>query len=260
MAEAKTVSESRNGRSSRGRRTPSSGRQPAAAGGPGQAEALACFQTALSRQPDLAEAQYNRGLALENLARFDEALASYDAALTLRSDYPAVLVRKAPLLKSATPVAYDRGGLSCYEHLVALVPDSGELEFLDRAGLLLALGRPTDALASLDKALTLSPGSAMFHFTRGNALFNLGRLADALQSYDRALAIDPGLAEAHSNKGSALARLERLDEAMSSVLSALRINPGMAGALTNQATLLLDQGQSSRGGLRLCAGAREQSR
>ena len=41
-------------------------------------EALASYDRALSLRPDYAEALYNRGNALHELKRFEEALASYD--------------------------------------------------------------------------------------------------------------------------------------------------------------------------------------
>ena len=42
-------------------------------------------------RPDYAEALYNRGDTLQELKRFEEALASYDRALTLRPDYAEAL-------------------------------------------------------------------------------------------------------------------------------------------------------------------------
>ena len=43
--------------------------------------------SALALKPDYAEAFYNRGNALQELKRFDEALASYDKALALKPDH-----------------------------------------------------------------------------------------------------------------------------------------------------------------------------
>ena len=38
-------------------------------------------------RPDFAEACYNRGVALKELGRLDEAVASYDKAIQIRPDY-----------------------------------------------------------------------------------------------------------------------------------------------------------------------------
>ena len=42
-------------------------------------------------RPDYAEALSNRGNTLKELKRFEEALASYDRALTVRPDYAEAL-------------------------------------------------------------------------------------------------------------------------------------------------------------------------
>ena len=51
-------------------------------------EALACYDRAIAIRPDYAEAFSNRGLALQELKRLDEALASHDRAIALKPDYP----------------------------------------------------------------------------------------------------------------------------------------------------------------------------
>jgi tetratricopeptide (TPR) repeat protein len=50
-------------------------------------EALASYDHALTLRPDYAEALLNRGSILYELKRFEEALANYDQALTRRPDY-----------------------------------------------------------------------------------------------------------------------------------------------------------------------------
>src|SRR5262249_30347374 len=50
-------------------------------------EALASYDKAIALKPDYAEALNNSGNALQALERFDEALASYDKAIALKADY-----------------------------------------------------------------------------------------------------------------------------------------------------------------------------
>ena len=51
------------------------------------AEALASYDKAIALKPDFAEAYNNRGNALRDLKRPEEALASYDKAIALKPDY-----------------------------------------------------------------------------------------------------------------------------------------------------------------------------
>ena len=57
--------------------------------------------------------------------------------------------------------------------------------------MLRALKRPTEALASYDKAIALKPDYAEAHNNRGNALMDLKHPTEALASYDRRLRSSP---------------------------------------------------------------------
>ena len=46
-------------------------------------------------KPDLHEAWYNRGVALGNLGRYEEAIASYDRAVEIKPDYASAWYNKA---------------------------------------------------------------------------------------------------------------------------------------------------------------------
>ena len=104
----------------------------------------------------------NRGNALYELKRFEEALASCDRALTLRPDYAEAL--------------------------------------LNRGAILHELKRFDEALASYDRVLMLRPDYADAFRNRGWTLNELKRFEEALASYDRALLLRPDYAEAHFNE------------------------------------------------------------
>lgn len=61
-------------------------------------EALASYDMALALKPDYADAYYHRGLALKELHRLDEALANYDQALALKPDYAEISWNKSVVL------------------------------------------------------------------------------------------------------------------------------------------------------------------
>src|ERR1035437_6506033 len=61
-------------------------------------EALASYDRALTVQSDYAEAFFNRGRTLKELKRFEEALASYDRALMLRPDYAEAFSKRGTIL------------------------------------------------------------------------------------------------------------------------------------------------------------------
>jgi len=86
----------------------------------GQAEkALQCFDDAIARSPDNAEAFLGRGLALERLERFDDALRCYDRSMELGRSPTQASLRKAEILTRQERFAE---ALECYEHALRAGP------------------------------------------------------------------------------------------------------------------------------------------
>ena len=118
-------------------------------------EALSSFDGALARRPAHVESLYNRGLALQRLQNHVDAIRSYDRALSLRGDFP---------------------------------------EALNNRGLnLQALHRYEEARESYDRALVLRPEFAEALYNRGAVGSALGHHDDAGSDLERALALDPEL-------------------------------------------------------------------
>jgi tetratricopeptide (TPR) repeat protein len=109
-------------------------------------EALKSFERALASEPDNAEALTNRGVALHDLARtgeaampdnggvslhklrrLEEALASHDAALASRPDYPEALANRGAVLYDLK--RFDEA-LASYNRAIALRPDYADAHFL----------------------------------------------------------------------------------------------------------------------------------
>jgi hypothetical protein len=61
-------------------------------------EAVASYDKAISLKPDYAESWSNRGIVLQELKRLDEALASFDKAISLKPDYAMACWNKSFLL------------------------------------------------------------------------------------------------------------------------------------------------------------------
>jgi predicted TPR repeat methyltransferase len=105
------------------------------------------------------------------MGRTEEALASFDRALSIRPDFVEALC--------------------------------------NRATLLLETNKLDAALAAFDAVLAIEPGLALGWNNRGNTLAKLQRFAEAVQCYDRALAVRPEFAEAAENRDFALFALGR---------------------------------------------------
>jgi tetratricopeptide (TPR) repeat protein len=93
---------------------------------------------------------------------------------------------------------------------------------LGRGESLLSLGKPQEALASFDEALSLEANYGEALVKKGLALEQLGKNEEALECYDRAIAADGALTVAYLHKGGLYNRMERHGEALQCYERALR--------------------------------------
>ena len=206
-------------------------------------EALAAYDRAIALKPDYAEAHNNRGLALKELKRPNEALAAYDRALALNPCFAEAHNNRGIALKELKRLDE---AMASYDRALALRPDY-VLAHNNRGIALQELKQLDEALAAYDRALALKPDHVLAHNNRGTALKELKRLDEAMAAYDRALALKPDYAEAHNNRGVALKELKRLNEAMAAYDRALALKPDYAEAHTNEGLLRLLMGDFDTG-------------
>jgi predicted O-linked N-acetylglucosamine transferase (SPINDLY family) len=118
-----------------------------------------------------------------------------------------------------------------------------EPTFHNNLGLvLLALGRPHQALAAIRSALERRPAYPEAFNALGNAQELLGTRDEAILSYEKALRLRPGYAEAHVNLGKARQERGDFDLAKACYERALAFNPYCAEALNNLGNLLRVRG------------------
>ncbi len=193
----------------------------------------------LALEPQRADAHNNSGLALAALRKPQEALASYDKALTLDPNHLRALHNRATVLVELK--VFDQALAAC-DRVLALDPQNPDT--LNTRGIVLnKLKRPVEALASYDAALAQAPGRNDIESNRGTVLLDLDRFAGALASFERVLAGEPENIGALINHGNTLIKLKRPAEALAQYEKALAREPDHAIALTARgvALTLLDR-------------------
>jgi hypothetical protein len=93
--------------------------------------------------------------------------------------------------------------LMSYERALTLDPQNADAHY-NRGVALQKAGRLGEALESYDRALLMAPGFADSYSAKGTALSELGRFEEAIRNYDCAIEIAPDYADAHSNKSLTL--------------------------------------------------------
>jgi len=175
----------------------------------------------IALDPNVVVAHSNRAKGLNDLARYEEAIASCDAALSIAPDHAPAYLNRGNALDGLK--RYE-AALDSYDKAIALAPAVAAAHN-DRANTLQSLHRYQDAVAGYDAALSLRSDYAEAYAGRALALQRLGRHAGALASYAKAVALNPRLAEAYNNRGNLLAEMKRYDEAITDYATAIAIRP-----------------------------------
>ena len=202
------------------------------------AAALASFDAALSLRPDFADAWNNRGTALLALARPAEALESFEHALQYQPRRAVLHGNRGRALQSLGRLD---AALAALEAACAFEPDHAAT-LLQRGNVLVALGRIEQALESYEAARALAP-SAEAAFSCGVALFSLGRFDPALAQLEASAAASPRLSKARGYQGHVLRALGRHEESLAAYRAAVALEPGYVDALCGIGNALRELGR-----------------
>ena len=197
-------------------------------------EAIADFERAIQLSPRYAEALCNKGKALTILRRFDEALAAFEGSIAIKPDLAEAWLGRGNIFYELK--RYNEAITAC-ERALRLKPSLSEA-WIRGGDTLYELKRYPEALSAFDRALASNSDVAEVILRRGNVLFDLQRYDDALAAYDKALALSPDLASAWLGRGNVFATLGRSNEAFAAYDRALAFNRVLAGAWLGRGNLL----------------------
>ncbi len=199
-------------------------------------EAIACQDKALVIDPRLAMAWYNKGVSLGRLGKNLEAIDCFDRALEFNPKYLAAWFNKGVIFGRL-----DKGHaeIACYDKALEIDPNRAE-PWINKGFALGRLGEGQKELDCFDKALEINPRRADAWYSKGYALGRLGKAQEAIICYDKALEIDPRNADAWYGKGRSEDILNRTRDAIFSYNNFLKIAPEhkLAAAILERIELL----------------------
>ena len=190
--------------------------------------ALKYYQNAIAADPNYLAANAGKATVLNNLGRYEEALAAADIVLSSRKDSVAAEARAYALL-----------GLGRYEEAVTAYDLAFSLRqnvpeaYCNQARAYVKLDEAEKALAAYDKCVKLDPVNLGGWNEKGLLLFSLGKYEEAIDAFNhctRIIQSDPIL---WNNKGLAYAGIEDYENAMSCFKTALNLDPTYAEAQQN---------------------------
>ena len=184
-------------------------------------QAIASFKKALTIKPDYAEAAYNLGTTLYGQGKLEEAIQGYRKAIAIKPDYAKAYYNMGNALREQGKLEET---IEAYNKSLAIEPDNARI-YNNMGNVLRFQGKLQEAIEAYTKALTIDPDSGEAYNNIGTALQKQGKFKEAIEAYKKSFTIKPDNAEAHFNIGSTLREQGKLEEAIEAYNNALAINP-----------------------------------
>jgi tetratricopeptide (TPR) repeat protein len=200
-------------------------------------EAIKSFDRAISFKNDFYKAWNNRGILLcDGIGRYEEAIESYDRAISFNHDFHRAWSNRGTALSI---LGHDEEAIKSYDRAISVQPDFYEAWY-QRGFSLADLGRYDEAIKSYDQAISVQPDFYEAWYQRGFSLANLGRYEEAIESYDQAISFKPDKHEAWHQRGVSLANLGRYEEAINAFDCATSNQPNCYVTWLNRGSILAD--------------------
>ena len=210
-------------------------------------EAQATLERLLRQFPNEAEGWGQIGLALRKANQLDAAAVAFARGAKASGDASHGFNLGLVLLALGRP----KDAVVAFRHALALAPDLVEA-LLPLAQGLRQIGEPREAYAHLRHRADVKPDKAQVFYTLGLVCDDLHDASGAIAAYRRCLELQPDLPEAHVNLGLALQQAGETELAMQSYRRAMRLRPDTFGRIaqalpsTSKGQLWLDLGKLRR--------------
>jgi tetratricopeptide (TPR) repeat protein len=209
-------------------------------------KAIADYDQAINIDPNDPLNWAAEGLVFENLARFNEALTAYNRAIQLAPKFSLALTGRCTMLNQLEQ--YKEAFEACDQ---AIQGDGIWNEkypaqaWNQRAKALAGQEKYEEALASVNRAVGITPSYSEAWSNRGAILWYVQKYEDALNSTQEAIRLNSANAKAWLNQGIVLRAMQRYPESLAAYDESLRLNATDAETWVNRAVVLLDLGQLS---------------
>ena len=173
-------------------------------------EAIECFDKAIELNSNnkyaLIDAWFNKGLLLNKLKKFEEALACLNNVTELDQNRGDAWFHKGYTLFELCEF---EESIKCFDKAIELKENA----WIHKGLALDNLGRFREALNCFDKAIKINQNNQYAWFDKGRTLAEIGCFEEATLSFDKAIELDPDDEDAWAGKGVVLERLARTEEA-----------------------------------------------
>lgn len=184
----------------------------------------------LNVDPLNAKQSFDAGTRLYKIARYNQAILSFDRAVALKPDLvDAYLLRGKSYVGNAQP---DRA-VADFAKVIQLRP-SDPTGWVERGAAYLDLNKFDEAVSDASKAIALNPKLAVAYNLRGSAVRKQGDPQKALEDFNHAVELDPN-ADNYYQRGATYQLLGRHKLAIADFDQVINIIPDLGNAFFSRA-------------------------
>ncbi|XP_014851725.1 PREDICTED: tetratricopeptide repeat protein 13 isoform X2 [Poecilia mexicana] len=217
-------------------------------------EAIKHFSLLLQSDPELVSAIYGRGIAygkksLQDMKNADLALYELNRVIALEPNWPEVYEQRAEIL---SPLGRISEALSDLTKAIQLQP-SARL-YRHRGTLLFISEDYVAAMEDFQSSLELKKNQPIAMLYKGLTFFHRGMLKEAIDAFKEALKLKPDFIDAYKSLGQAYRELGDFESAMESFQKALMLNQNHIQSLQLRGMMLYHHGslQEAIGSFKRC--------
>jgi predicted O-linked N-acetylglucosamine transferase (SPINDLY family)/glycosyltransferase involved in cell wall biosynthesis len=209
-------------------------------------EARAAYEAVLAKWPGIAVGHFNLGVVLSQQGNAGAAATAFRCAAELQPDLTKAWHHLAKTLVSS---GQSKDAIEAYRHLLKRAPDHVEGHW-ELGQLLDQCGMPGGAEAALGDYLRLRPDDSDAHYLLGSVRQQLAKFDEAVDSYRRSAELEPGQVRALAGLGNTLHQLGEVEQAAEQYRAALEIEPAFAharmGATMSELPIIHDSEEAIR--------------
>ncbi|TLN22411.1 tetratricopeptide repeat protein, partial [bacterium] len=207
------------------------------------ASAISYFEQVIAVEPDAPDLYYFVGEVQRQAGNPDEALDAFNTAIEKSADFAPAYLGRARLRLAEAPRAYADSIRADLEKAAALDPQLGEV-FLETARLdMIQTGRLEEAGAALDEAALLLPDSPEVGLLRGEVLLAQGKPAEAVKALRAAIQQNPASLPSYKLLGRALQLNDQYDDSLEPLQTYIQYSKPDAEALAWLGSAYAGQGE-----------------
>ena len=176
----------------------------------------------------------NRGTALANLGKHQQAIECFDKAIEINPNDVNIWNSKGTAFHYLSKY---QQAIECFDKAIEINPNDADA-WSAKGHSLNNLKKYQQAIEYFDKAIEINPNDADAWYSKGVAFDYLIKHTEAIECYEKALAINPDQVCAWYGKGGAFRKVGKHKEAIECYEKALAINPEDALAWYSKALSL----------------------